>query len=59
VNIAEDRPLAMGDLALAGLATPYPTFIDYAVPGNRACGVCPGDVPAALRAYCDAAEPAA
>ena len=44
---------------MTALNLPYPTFIDYAVPGNRACGVCPDDVPAALRAYCDAAEPAA
>ena len=38
------------------LKLPYPTFIDYAVPGNRACGTCPADLPAELRAYCDAAE---
>ncbi len=39
----------MGELDLA-----YPKFIDYAVPGNRLCGVCPPDVPDGLTAdYCD------
>ncbi len=37
---------------MAGLNLPYPTFIDYAVPGNRQCGVCPPDVPANLERYC-------
>jgi len=31
----------------------YPKFIDYAVPGNRLCGVCPDGVPDDLRPYCD------
>lgn len=30
----------------------YPTFIDYAVPGNRQCGVCPSDLPEKLQEYC-------
>jgi sulfur dioxygenase len=37
----------MDELKLA-----YPNFIDYAVPGNRACGVCPPDVPDNLQQYC-------
>jgi glyoxylase-like metal-dependent hydrolase (beta-lactamase superfamily II) len=37
---------------MAGLNLPYPKFIDYAVPGNRACGVCPTDLPEQLKAYC-------
>lgn len=32
----------------------YPKFIDYAVPGNRACGECPQDVPDHLNQYCQA-----
>lgn len=39
----------MSELHLA-----YPKFIDYAVPGNKSCGVCPPDLPAALQQYCDA-----
>ncbi|MGF1615556.1 MAG: MBL fold metallo-hydrolase [Gammaproteobacteria bacterium] len=31
----------------------YPKFIDYAVPGNRQCGVCPSGVPDDLAQYCD------
>lgn len=37
---------------MAGLNLPRPSFIDYAVPGNRQCGVCPTGLPEALRAYC-------
>lgn len=37
---------------MAELDLPYPKFIDYAVPGNRQCGVCPRDMPEALERYC-------
>lgn len=37
---------------MAALALPYPKFIDHAVPGNRACGECPVDLPAHLKEYC-------
>lgn len=37
---------------MANLNLPYPTFIDYAVPGNRQCGVCPADLPDKLAGYC-------
>lgn len=37
---------------MANLNLPYPTFIDYAVPGNRQCGVCPPDLPDSLAKYC-------
>lgn len=37
---------------MARLDLPYPNFIDYAVPGNSACGVCPDGVPDDLQAYC-------
>jgi hypothetical protein len=35
-----------------GLKLAYPRFIDYAVPGNRACGACPPGVPEHLQQYC-------
>ena len=38
----------MRDLKLA-----YPKFIDFAVPGNRECGVCPTGVPDDLQQYCE------
>ncbi|WP_211471518.1 MBL fold metallo-hydrolase [Collimonas humicola] len=37
---------------MANLGLPYPKFIDYAVPGNRQCGVCPPDLPNNLENYC-------
>ena len=37
---------------MASLNLPYPKFIDYAVPGNRQCGVCPPDLPDNLANYC-------
>lgn len=37
---------------MAKLNLPYPKFIDYAVPGNRQCGVCPADLPDELSNYC-------
>lgn len=36
-----------------GLKLAYPKFIDYALPGNRECGVCPAGVPDHLEQYCD------
>lgn len=37
---------------MANLNLPYPKFIDYAVPGNKSCGVCPADLPEAMEKYC-------
>jgi sulfur dioxygenase len=37
---------------MTSLDLPYPKFIDYAVPGNRQCGVCPEDLPEHLQVYC-------
>ncbi|KIF81000.1 MBL fold metallo-hydrolase [Noviherbaspirillum autotrophicum] len=37
---------------MESLHLPYPKFIDYAVPGNRQCGVCPPDLPDNLQQYC-------
>lgn len=38
---------------MANLNLPYPKFIDYAVPGNQQCGVCPEDLPEHLQEYCE------
>lgn len=46
------KALAEFEQIMAGLSLPYPKFIDHAVPGNRACGVCPTDLPEQLQAYC-------
>ena len=37
---------------MANLNLPYPKFIDFAVPGNRACGECPDGLPEDLHEYC-------
>lgn len=41
---------------MAALKLPYPRFIDYAVPGNRACGDCPTPLPEDLKQYCEASS---
>lgn len=38
---------------MSGLRLAYPKFIDYAVPGNQGCGVCPPALPENLQEYCD------
>ena len=35
------------------LKLPYPKFLDYAVPGNTACGECPPELPLHLQQYCE------
>lgn len=37
---------------MRNLNLPYPKFIDYAVPGNQQCGVCPSHLPEDLAKYC-------
>ena len=37
---------------MRNLNLPYPKFIDYAVLGNRQCGVCPSHLPEDLANYC-------
>ncbi|TZF89701.1 MBL fold metallo-hydrolase [Lysobacter lacus] len=50
-RLGGDRTIESFVELMAKLDLPYPKFIDYAVPGNRACGVCPPDLPDALRVY--------
>jgi glyoxylase-like metal-dependent hydrolase (beta-lactamase superfamily II) len=51
-RLGAGRDLAAFVAIMDGLALPYPEFIDYALPGNRGCGVCPDGVPDALQRYC-------
>ncbi|HQQ64158.1 MAG TPA: MBL fold metallo-hydrolase [Pseudomonadales bacterium] len=37
---------------MGNLKLPHPKFIDYAVMGNRQCGVCPDNLPDNLEQYC-------
>ncbi len=47
------KPLAEFVRIMADLDLDDPTFIDHAVPGNRACGECPQGVPEDLEQYCE------
>jgi sulfur dioxygenase len=51
-RLGDDRPLEAFVNIMGGMNLPYPKFIDFALPGNRACGVCPDDIPEHLREYC-------
>lgn len=41
---------------MKGLDLPYPRKIDFAVPGNEACGECPENVPEEFRGPCAASD---
>lgn len=51
-RLGEKRSLEEFRQIMANLNLPYPKFIDYAVPGNRQCGVCPPNVPENMANYC-------
>lgn len=52
LRLGGDKPLAEFVKIMQELNLAYPKFIDYAVPGNRECGVCPPGVPDDLQQYC-------
>lgn len=52
-RLGGDKPLAAFVKIMEEMNLAYPKFIDYALPGNRACGVCPPGVPENLRQYCE------
>lgn len=51
-RLGQGRSQAEFETIMARLDLPYPKFMDHAVPGNRQCGVCPEELPDALRGYC-------
>lgn len=51
-RLGAGKSLAEFRQIMAALNLPYPKFIDYAVPGNRRCGVCPSDLTEELQKYC-------
>jgi len=51
-RLGGDKPLAEFVKIMQEMKLAYPKFIDYAVPGNRECGVCPPGVPDDLQQYC-------
>ncbi|GAA3952838.1 MBL fold metallo-hydrolase [Allohahella marinimesophila] len=52
-RLGQGKDLAQFREIMQNLNLAYPKFIDYAVPGNRQCGVCPEDLPEQLAAYCE------
>lgn len=52
-RIGMDKSEADFKHIMQSLNLDYPKFIDHAVPGNRQCGVCPGDLPENLESYCE------
>ena len=55
-RLGGDRSLAEFVAIMRELKLPYPKFIDHAVPGNRACGICPPDLAEDLQEYCEEME---
>jgi len=51
-RLGHGRTLAEFEAIMTRLDLQYPKFIDYAVPGNRQCGVCPTDLPEQMREDC-------
>ena len=52
-RLGNDKPLEEFVSIMDSLDLPYPKKIDFAVPGNEDCGVCPDNVPEELRAPCE------
>ena len=52
-RLGNDRSLEEFVDIMNGLDLPYPKKIDFAVPGNEDCGVCPDNTPEELRAPCE------
>lgn len=51
-RLGGDKTLAEFVSIMHALKLDYPTFIDFALPGNRECGVCPTETPENLQQYC-------
>ena len=51
-RLGQGRTLEQFRTIMTNLHLPYPKFIDYAVPGNQQCGVCPDHLPENLEKYC-------
>ena len=51
-RIGSERSLEEFIVIMQNLDLPYLKFIDFAVPGNRKCGVCPEKLPEMLNEYC-------
>jgi len=55
-RLGQQRTPEQFEQLMAELKLPYPKFIDHALPGNRACGVCPHGLPDEMQSYCRSME---
>ncbi|TXH69615.1 MAG: MBL fold metallo-hydrolase [Thiothrix sp.] len=55
-RLGKDKTEAEFVAIMQGLNLPYPRKIDFAVPGNQACGQCPDNVPEQYRGPCEVIE---
>lgn len=51
-RLGQEKTLEQFRDIMHNLGLDYPTFMDYAVPGNRECGTCPPGLPEHLQEYC-------
>jgi len=52
-RLGDNKPLQAFVDIMGSMDLPYPKLIDFALPGNRACGMCPDEIPEHLQEYCD------
>jgi len=52
-RLGKNKPLKEFVTIMETMDLPYPRKIDFAVPGNQMCGVCPDDVPEKYRGPCN------
>lgn len=52
-RLGRGKTLEQFRVIMRNLNLAYPKFMDYAVPGNRQCGVCPPHLPQHLQEYCE------
>lgn len=52
-RLGNDMPKEEFIQIMDSLDLPYPMKIDFAVPGNEDCGICPPNVPSALKSPCE------
>jgi glyoxylase-like metal-dependent hydrolase (beta-lactamase superfamily II) len=52
-RLGQNRSLEEFVSIMESMDLPYPRKIDFAVPGNEQCGICPENVPDKYRTPCD------
>ena len=55
-RLGQNKPLKEFVTIMETMDLPYPRKIDFAVPGNQQCGVCPDNVPEKYRGPCNKSD---